>query len=132
MALDKELRRRDVLFSLAEIERCPFSETNGTELDYLLCFWASYAGSSNGDWCGGGRGGGREGGKGRVRTPRMGTHAVWVDMAAAGLLSFPFHHVSSLWHYCGHMQTTVGKFSFILLAEWEQNKLYPVGLALKT
>lgn len=38
MALDKELRRRDVLFSLAEIERCPFSETNGTELDYLQCF----------------------------------------------------------------------------------------------
>lgn len=65
LALDKELRRRDVLFSLAEIERCPFSETNGTELDYLLCFWASYAGSSNGDGCGGAEGKGRrrEGGK---------------------------------------------------------------------
>lgn len=38
----RELRRRDLLFSLAEIQRdCPFPESNGNELNDLPCFRAS-------------------------------------------------------------------------------------------
>lgn len=83
-------------------------------------------------WGGGGKGeeeGGREV-KGAYyahgHTRCMGRHG----SCRFVVFSFP-SCLSSLWHYCGHMQTIVGKFSFILLVGWEQNKLYPVGLALE-
>ena len=38
----RELRRRDLLFSLAEVKRdCPFPESNGNELNDFICFRAS-------------------------------------------------------------------------------------------
>lgn len=74
--------------------------------------------------------GGREGQKCSRR--HMRTCVLKVDPVASGLLPSPFSHASSLWHYCAHMQPIVGHLSFILLVEWEQKKLFPVGLALKT